>query len=823
MVALVAVTLFSIMSLGLVAFWRERAALEKQLSDELTASVNYTEQRLADWLRERQSDVHFLAADSSNRESFYHLLNPDTPPAQKQLHRSRLTASLVSMQQARPEYQRIILADTTGKIIVAADPAAVGRTVLNKAAFSQTLALANATPVQSYSEDISYDERLGKYIMCFGYPLLAPTDVLLAADNTPPAAIGVVLIVVDVETTVFQILEGWSKGDSGAAVLSRAEGDKTRILNQVFKDPARPLERLLPPPPDLAQARPSYWAARGVEDDMRFTIDHLQVEVLTAYRYIEAMKWGLVLKMDTSEIFAPLHDLVRHVIYIALGVLAVALLVSILTARTLTRPLAALVADARAVVAGQTPTYTTLQRQDEIGLLARSLREMVDALHHQQQQLKAANEVAGGILSSRPVDEILQDVVQAAQRLTGATAAQFKVAVTVNQPAVRVIQSQRLVDEWAPVMAPVVQPGYAPLLSTYMRQERQQPFPAAAPLAGEKATIEMSLEAPYLFNPRNHTAIPVSLQGDGLGTLWVQKAGNQPFSTADTDTLQALSTYAAVALANSRLVQRLQSWNTELEQKVEERTRRLEAANQQLLVLDKMKSDLLYSISHELRNPISNLKLQLDLLNHHIDSPRREKYLGLLANQVNMLGSLVIDMLELIQIDSAQDQVVFTTIDFNHLVADVVSACTVRLQETKKPIALHFTPCPTPALLHGEQKHLSLAIAHLLRNALNFTDQGEISVAIMQDAKGICLQIKDTGVGIAESDLPYIFDRFFRGANVSQSTIPGSGLGLSVVEKIICLHQGQATVQSALGQGSTFRIWLPVHCTEGSQGNREDR
>jgi signal transduction histidine kinase len=357
-------------------------------------------------------------------------------------------------------------------------------------------------------------------------------------------------------------------------------------------------------------------------------------------------------------------------------------------------------------------------------------------------------------------------------------------------------------------------------LTKYKNPERQNH--RHTPTAGvtpEKATIEMMLEAPPLSTTYHPVAGSIYGKDDGLGTLWVQKAADQPFSVADNDTLQALTTYAAVALANARLVQRLQSWNTELEQKVEERTRRLEEANQQLLVLDNMKSDLLYSISHELRNPISNLKLQLDLLHHYIDSPRREKYLGMLANQVNMLGNLVTDMLELIHIDSAQDHFVFTPIDFNHLVTDLVRACTVQLQEAKKPVALHFTPNATPIWLQGEQKQLALAITHLLRNARNFTNEGEIAVMIKQDERGACLQIKDTGIGIAESDLPHIFERFFRGANVSQSTIPGSGLGLSVAEKIILLHKGQVTVQSMLGQGSTFRLWLPIaHDEENRTG-----
>lgn len=653
MAALAFVTLFSIIGLGLVAYWRERNALQDQLSLELTASVNYTQQRLRDWLHERQSDIRFLAGDDSNRESFIHLVAADVPVASEQLHRSRLIASLRSMQQARPEYRRILMADTQGKIIVAADPTAIGHSVAGYTAFHATLTLAPTALTQGYIEDITYDEELGTYVMCFGYPLLDQTDQRQDSLAAPVTNIGVVLITVDVQPTVYQILTEWRTGRSGAAVLSRAEGDTTRILNHVVGDEARPLQRVLSPATDPQSARPAYLAARGQEGS-QLSIDHLQTEVLTVYRYIPEMKWGLVLKMNTSEVFAPLHELVRHVLYIAVGVLTVGLVVSVLIAQTLTRPLAELVTMARTVAAGETPVYTALERQDEIGSLARSLREMVDALQRQQEQLQAVNE------------------------------------------------------------------------------------------------------------------------------------------------------------ENAQLVERLQSWNTELEQKVEARTHELAVANQRLLVLDKMKSDLLYSISHELRNPLTNLKLQLDLLHHHIDSPRRQKHLAAASHQVTMLGRLVADTLDLIQIDGMEHHFVFNLLDFNTVVADVVKSSVVLIQQANKPISLHFEPHPTPLLMQGEQKNLCLAVTHLLKNAINFTPSGEIKVTIGKVEEGIYLQIQDTGIGIAAYDLPHIFERFFRGANVSQSTIPGSGLGLSVVEKIILLHNGRLAVESSLGKGSLFRLWLPI-------------
>lgn len=666
MAALAIVTLFSVIGAGLVAYWAEREALERQFSLELTSGADYMQQRLEDWLNERQSDVRFLAADSSNQESLWQLLAQPMTPEETQFHLSRLAASLLSMQQARPAYIRILIADAAGEILVAADPAQIGQSVKDAPAFAATLRFVPSETTHAYIEDISYNETLGAYVMCFGYPLFAPNHLVMEQphvsstntsdrDQEAPTALGVVLIAVDMQKTIYPLLKEWRTGQSGTAVLSRAEGEQTRILNEVLGDDAAPLARLLPAPTDRQQAKPAHWAARGAEGMYR-TIDHLGAEVLTVYRHIPVIEWGLVFKMDTSEVFAPLHDLIRHVAYIALGVLAIAWLVSIVIARTLTKPLAELVTTARMVAAGQTPIYTALDRRDEIGILARSFRDMVDTLQRQQQQLKAAN------------------------------------------------------------------------------------------------------------------------------------------------------------LENARLVHQLQSWNAELEQRVEERTHKLAEANRRLMVLDKMKADLLCSISHELRNPITNLKLQLDLLHHHIDAPRRQKYLTALVTQVDALARLVADMLELIQIDGMQNQLVFTTVNFTMLVDDAVKSAVARLRQADKPLPLTFEPPSKPLFVRGEQTQLALIVTHLLRNAVNFTQNGTINVQMWEDEGEGCLQVQDTGIGIAKEDLPHIFDRFFRGVNVSQSTIPGSGLGLSVVAKILKLHGGRVTVESELGQGSTFRLWLP--CTE---------
>jgi hypothetical protein len=170
------------------------------------------------------------------------------------------------------------------------------------------------------------------------------------------------------------------------------------------------------------------------------------------------------------------------------------------------------------------------------------------------------------------------------QRLTGATTVQFKLHEAANQPSTIIIKSQRRTDEQPLSLAPLPFPHGTNGLAHHKNQECYNNFrPTLIRQAPGKATVEMIMEAPHLINADNGNAHEDprqgSRQGNSFGTLWVQKAADQPFSVADGDTLQALTTYAAVALTNAQLVQHLQNWNTELEQKVEERTHRLEEAN----------------------------------------------------------------------------------------------------------------------------------------------------------------------------------------------------------------------------------------------------
>jgi signal transduction histidine kinase len=110
----------------------------------------------------------------------------------------------------------------------------------------------------------------------------------------------------------------------------------------------------------------------------------------------------------------------------------------------------------------------------------------------------------------------------------------------------------------------------------------------------------------------------------------------------------------------------------------------------------------------------------------------------------------------------------------------------------------------------GDARLLRRAIVNLLANAVQYTpEQGSISVAVISNPSVACVEVADTGKGVAAEDLPRIFDRFYRGSSCAGTEAEGTGLGLAIVKMIAELHGGTATVTSCLGNGSTFALCIP--------------
>ena len=118
--------------------------------------------------------------------------------------------------------------------------------------------------------------------------------------------------------------------------------------------------------------------------------------------------------------------------------------------------------------------------------------------------------------------------------------------------------------------------------------------------------------------------------------------------------------------------------------------------------------------------------------------------------------------------------------------------------------------------MHCDRARIELALSNLIDNAIKFTPSGgQVTVRVEREGKLVRLSVRDTGCGIEPADRPHIFERFYLGSGVGNSNIPGIGLGLSIVKEIVDLHGGDIEVESEVGEGSTFRVWLPLEKGKG--------
>lgn len=228
------------------------------------------------------------------------------------------------------------------------------------------------------------------------------------------------------------------------------------------------------------------------------------------------------------------------------------------------------------------------------------------------------------------------------------------------------------------------------------------------------------------------------------------------------------------------------------------------------------KDELLRRVAQEIRTPLTNMKTALRLLDSsQIKIAQRQRYMQLLHGECDRQNSLITGLLELVKLDSETQPSVMPSLQLVDIVPGVVSTYQPLAQE--KGIQLGYTiPAELPAVLCLEN-WLKQIVINLLHNCLKFTPSGG-QVSVKATLQGVYIQLvfSDTGIGIALSEIPKIFDSFYRGRAATGDDI-GAGLGLTIVQQLLLRCGGSIVVTSQLGEGSNFKVLLPIATTKTSE------
>lgn len=253
----------------------------------------------------------------------------------------------------------------------------------------------------------------------------------------------------------------------------------------------------------------------------------------------------------------------------------------------------------------------------------------------------------------------------------------------------------------------------------------------------------------------------------------------------------------------------LEKYNLELEKKVEARTAELRRLNQ-------AQTDFLLNIAHSLQSPLAITKGNLEMINEEIYGKKRKgeadkkvlDYAGIIEKAATRLSALINDLLELARMDFGKLKLKKDELQLNALLKEIKEE--FEILAIDKGLKFDFMIPKRKMRIEGDRKYLKEAVSNLLSNALKYTMDGGIEVALSQKGKNAIIDVKDTGIGIPADEAKDVFKKFFRASNVPRGRGAGTGLGMSIVKWIVENHRGKITFKTKEDKGTTFTIAIPL-------------
>jgi len=418
-------------------------------------------------------------------------------------------------------------------------------------------------------------------------------------------------------------------------------------------------------------------------------------------------------------------------------------------------------------------------------------------LEHDPERLSALVpllQVSQTFLQTLDLQTVLDVVVKTAARETKADlvsimlldeeAGELRVAAAVGLPEEIATKSRQRLGEG--ISGWVAQHGQ-PLL---LRQDVPLPFSVRRAMRREAVTSALCL--------------PLGARGRVMGVLNLSRLRDSPpFTQRDLDLYTVLCAQASIAIENAQL-------HTQLRE-----------AYRELKALDQVKTRFFSVVSHELRTPLHSIRgfIQL-LLNDKVTDPdTRKECLSMALKETQRLSRLIDELLSLSRVETGQLEMNRTRVHMGDVVREAVATLEPRAEEAGVTLRTHIaSDLPVVA---GDPDRLTQVVRNLVDNAIKFTDRGgRVDVTAQQAGDEVLVEVKDTGVGIAEEDLPHLFDAFYQVEKPAGRVQQGLGLGLYICKQIVQAHGGRIWAESVPIQtgnsvhGSTFRFTIPVSTRE---------
>lgn len=800
------VALFPLIIVSIVVYTQRVHSIKTEAFSKLTAIRDLKVQELNVWIDERMGDMQTISQDLEIR------VLGDIFKRQERTEEDRKTIRIASdlLNSYKRNYNSyhglFIVNPVSGKIETSTQQSSVGTDESREPFFTEPMRTGKI-----HIQDIYYSKALNRTTMSFSIPIYS-----LSRDNT----IGGILVAqIDLDHSLYDLLLARTgMGRTGETLLVNRDGIALNELRWYERAPFRL----------KIKAKAALFAAQGATGIIE-TTDYRDEEILAAYTHIPRTRWGFVAKQDLKEVYAPIGVMFWQILIILVISLVGVLLIALFIGRTISRPVLEMAEVAKKIQGGDLSARNRISGGDELASLARSTNLMAEALGS---RMKVQTGVAGITETMVRAGEmadfapgLLKSLIEATNSSLGSFHLRSEDGLRFEHRTSVGINPELL----EPFDADLFEGEFGKALSTKeiahikdIPEDTRFKFKTFAGTAIPKAIITI----PITVNENVMAMVSLgSLNGysqeslEVLSQAWVgiNTAFSNLLATEETRTLaKDLDTKNQELEAQT---EELQAQTEELQQQSEELKEQnveLEAQRRQVEEADRLKSEFLSNMSHELRTPLNSVMALSRVLIMQAKEKLTEEemnYLEIIERNGKQLLALINDILDLSKIEAGRMDVTLKRFSIKSTIEMIVESLEPVAEEKGIEITQEI-PDHLPRVENDESR-IHQVLQNIIGNGVKFTEEGSVTVSASYDREHVTIQVKDTGIGISEKDLPHIFEEFRQVDGSSSRHYEGTGLGLTISQRAARILGGDITVESTPGKGSLFTVTLPIEWPGG--------
>ena len=766
--------LIPLLVMRLVVYPKAQKALQESLIQNLQSVGHKQAELIKGWKEERKGDVRVFA------ENPFTLLATRITMEDKRFWRISRYTHYIRYEYG---YKDILISDAEGIVHVSTTKGKEGTNISEHEYFKK--AMSGETFVsQIMPSNIPIENEFGKLETGI------PTMVVSAPITDQNRIMGVACFRVDVNK-ISELMRSLKLGESGETYLVNKQGymiTESRFIPYLKKEGLikrrTALEVKLINPETGKLTKSVSECLKGDEGyDGDGYLDYRGVKVIGFWQWIAELDWGIIAEIDYKEGYQEVIKLHRNVTTIMVIATIGIIVFAFIMGQRMTAPILYLTEATRRMSSGDLTQSVSVNSKDEIGELANSFNMMTRTIEKRNEELQSSN-----IFMESMFDAIMDPMTVLDKE--GNILQVNKVAMDtygeniVGKKCYSVYKGRESICDNCPTMKSIetLLPATA---EHYVKRDNKHVFIASYPILDNEGKLESIIK--IVRNITEQKKLEKELQDY---TANLEKTVGE--RTRD-----------------------LKSTNEELKQ----RSAEIERANEELRSLDKMKDSMIRDVTHELKSPVAQVQMAIDLWTGEANKEKMDKEKGkrlntIIDDNIQRLKKTIQSILDLSVLESGRVAYQKENLDLEELINQVTAG--LKLLAEKKNLSLTTRiPDKLPEVL-GDRTEITRLISNLIDNAIKYSESGEIVVSALRRPRKIEISVKDQGIGLSTPKGNYdkIFDRFFQ----ERPSSDGSGVGLAICKKIVEAHGGKIWVESeGKGKGTTFKFTLSSD-TEEQEG-----